>query len=131
MKPASRPGIFKGRQSDPQLILCAVRGYLRSALPFREVAARLRTPTQKSWRVDETTVRVKGRWCYLYRAIDATGTPIDFMLSGVPDAAAATRLFRTALSDPSATAAGHPHAGRGGRRRRRAAEATHRPPAAL
>ena len=30
-------------------------------------------PTNKSWRVDETYVRVKGRWCYLYRAIDSTG----------------------------------------------------------
>ena len=124
MKPASRPAIFKYRHSDPELILCAVRGYLWSSLPLREAAARLRqrglqadhttlsrwvkrygpkarrrrprTPEQTSWRVDETTVRVKGRWCYLYRAIDATGIPIDFMLSEVPDAAAATRLFRTA-----------------------------------
>ena len=161
MKPASRPAIFKCRQSDPELILCAVRGYLRSSTPFREVAARLRQrglqadhttlwrwvqrygpglkaqrrrprpPDQMSWRVDETTVRVKGRWCYLYRAIDATGTPIDFMLSEVRAAAAATRLFRTALTDPSATASGHPPAGRGGRRRRRAVEATPRAPAAL
>ena len=45
-------------------------------------------------------MRVKGRWCYLYRAIDATGTTIDFVLSEVPDAAATTRLFRTALTDP-------------------------------
>ena len=34
--------------------------------------------TNKSWRVDETYVRVKGRWCYLYRAIDSTGATIDF-----------------------------------------------------
>ena len=32
-------------------------------------------PTHKSWRVDETYVRVKGRWCYLYRAIDSTPAP--------------------------------------------------------
>ena len=50
----------------------------------------------------------------------------DFLLSEVRDAAAATRLFRTALTDPSATAAGHPHAGLGGRRRRRAVAATPR-----
>ena len=37
---ASRPAIFKSRHSDPELILCAVRGYLQSALPFREAAAR-------------------------------------------------------------------------------------------
>ena len=55
----------------------------------------------KSWRVDETYVRVKGRWCYLYRAIDSSGATIDFVLSGLRDAAAATRLFRKALTVPS------------------------------
>ena len=69
-----------------------------------ELEARLRRhlkPTNKSWRVDETYVRVKGRWCYLYRAIDSTGATIDFVLSGLRDAAAAKRLFRKALTDPS------------------------------
>ena len=51
--------------------------------------------------VDETYVRVKGRWCYLYRAIDSSGATIDFMLSGLRDAATAKRLFRKALTDPS------------------------------
>ena len=58
-------------------------------------------PTNKSWRVDETYVRVKGRWCYLYRAIDSCGATIDFLLSALRDAEAAKRLFRKALSDPS------------------------------
>ncbi|MGD0075546.1 MAG: IS6 family transposase [Candidatus Binataceae bacterium] len=58
-------------------------------------------PTNKSWRVDETYIRVKGAWCYLYRAIDSTGATIDFLLSALRDAAAAQRLFRKALSDPS------------------------------
>jgi transposase-like protein len=58
-------------------------------------------PTNKSWRVDETYIRVQGRWCYLYRAIDSTGAIIDFLLSAFRDAAAAKRLFRQALSDPS------------------------------
>ena len=47
-----------------------------------ELEARLRRhlkPTHRSWRVDETYVRVKGRWCYLYRAIDSTGASIDFV----------------------------------------------------
>ena len=69
-----------------------------------ELEQRLRRhlkPTNKSWRVDETYVRVKGRWCYLYRAIDSTGATIDFLLSALRDAAAAKRLFRKALSDPS------------------------------
>ena len=58
-------------------------------------------PTNKSWRVDETYIRVQGRWCYLYRAIDSTGATIDFLLSALRDAAAAKRLFRQALSDSS------------------------------
>ena len=49
----------------------------------------------------ETYVRVKGRWCYLYRALDSTGATIDFVLSVWRDAGAARRLFRTALTDPS------------------------------
>ena len=55
----------------------------------------------KSWRVDETYVRVKGRWCYLYRAIDSAGATIDFLLSAFHDADAAKRLFRKALRHPS------------------------------
>ena len=58
-------------------------------------------PTNKSWRVDETYVRVKGRWCYLYRAIDSAGATIDFLLSALRDADAAKRLFRKAPSDGS------------------------------
>ena len=49
----------------------------------------------------ETYVRVKGRWCDLYRAIDSTGATINFVLSGLRDAATAQRLFRKALTDPS------------------------------
>ena len=56
--------------------------------------------TNKSWRVDETDIRVKGRWCYLDRAIDSAGATIDFLLSALRDADAAQRLFRKALSDP-------------------------------
>ena len=131
MKKAIRPAIFKWRQTEPALILCAGRWYLRYSLSFRDVEEllserglevdhttiwhwvqrygpeleeRLRhhlKPTNKSWRVDETYVRVKGRWCYLYRAIDSSGATIDFVLSRWRDAATATRLFRKALTDPS------------------------------
>ena len=58
-------------------------------------------PTNQSWRVDETYVRVKGRWCYLYRAIDSAGATIDFLLSALRDADAAKRLFRKALGHAS------------------------------
>ena len=51
--------------------------------------------------MDETYVRVQGRWCYLYRAIDSAGATIDFLLSALRDADAAKRLFRNALSDRS------------------------------
>ena len=127
----TRPAIFKWRQTESALILCAVRWYLRYSLSLRDVEElleerglhvdhttvwrwvqcygpeldqRLRRhlkPTNKSWRVDETYVRVKGRWCYLYRAIDSRGATIDFLLSAFRDADAAQRLFRKALSDRS------------------------------
>jgi transposase, IS6 family len=46
-------------------------------------------PTNDSWRVDEMYVPVKGRWVYLYRAVDSVGSTIDFLLSAKRDAAAA------------------------------------------
>ena len=127
----TRPAIFKWRQTESGLILCAVRWYLRYSLSLRDVEElleerglkvdhttvwrwvqdygpkleqRLRRhlkPTNKSWRVDETYVRVKGRWCYLYRAIDSAGATIDFLLSALRDGDAAKRLFRKALGDRS------------------------------
>jgi transposase, IS6 family len=48
-----------------------------------------------------TRLRVKGRWCYLYRAIDSAGATIDFLLSALRDTDAAKRLFRKALNAPS------------------------------
>jgi IS6 family transposase len=50
-----------------------------------------------SWRVDETYVRVKGRWKYLYRAIDKDGNTLDFLLSDRRDAKAAKRFLAKAL----------------------------------
>ena len=68
---------------------------------FEQRLRRHLKPTNKSWRVDETYVRVRGRWCYLYRAIDSEGATIDFLLSALRDADAAKRLFRNALSNLS------------------------------
>jgi len=103
---ATRPAIFKCRQTEAVLILSAVRWDLRYSLSLRDVEELLKEhgttvwrwlqrygpeleerlrrhlkPTDKSWRMDETYVRVKGRWCYLYRAIDSAGATIDFLLS--------------------------------------------------
>ncbi|MDF1653622.1 MAG: IS6 family transposase [Coxiellaceae bacterium] len=46
-----------------------------------------------SWRMDETYIKVKGKWCYLYRAVDKSGNTIDFMLSKKRDLKAAKRFF--------------------------------------
>jgi IS6 family transposase len=53
-----------------------------------------------SWRVDETYEKVKGRWIYLYRAVDSRGQTIDFLLSAKRDAEAAKRFVREALAQP-------------------------------
>ena len=50
--------------------------------------------------MDETYVKVKGRWMYLYRAVDSRGQTIDFLLSAKRDAEAAKRFFRKALAQP-------------------------------
>ncbi len=52
----------------------------------------------RSWRVDETYVRVGGRWTYLYRAIDSAGNTIDFLLSPHRDLTAAKGFLQLALS---------------------------------
>ncbi len=52
----------------------------------------------RSWYVDETYLKVHGRWCYLYRAIDRDGNLIDTMLSATRDMSAARRFFRSARS---------------------------------
>src|SRR3954466_5971607 len=62
----------------------------------RKCRAKLR-PTNDSWRVDETYVRVKGQWMYLYRALDSAGATVEFMLSPTRNARAAKRFFRKAL----------------------------------
>lgn len=125
---SSVSGLFKWRQFEPQVILLAVGWYLRFSLSYRDVEEllaerglhadhvtvwrwvqryapemerRLRSklkPTNDSWRVDEMYVRVKGKWVYLYRAVDSVGSTIDFLLSAKRDAAAAERLLAKALS---------------------------------
>ena len=120
-------GLFKWRQFEPEMILLAVGWYLRFSLSYRdveellakrglsvdhvtvwrwvqryapEIQRRLRPrlrPTNDSWRVDETYIRVKGKWRYLYRAVDSSGATLDFLLSAKQDAAAAKRFLTKAL----------------------------------
>ena len=75
--------IFRGIQAYAPELEKRIRPHLR--------------PSNGSWRVDETYVKVKGRWTYLHRAVDSRGQTIGFLLSAKRDAAAAKRFFRKAL----------------------------------
>jgi transposase, IS6 family len=54
--------------------------------------------TSDSWRVDETYIKVKTEWVYLYRAVDSQGNTLDFLFSSTRDAQAARRFFLTTLA---------------------------------
>ena len=129
----NRPALFRGRHFEDIIIVLCVRWYLRYSLSYRdleemmlerglsvdhttvwrwvqryapELNKRIRREvksTNGSWRTDETYVRVAGRWTYLYRAVDSTGSTIDFLLSETRDLEAARRFFQKALAAP-----GHP-----------------------
>ena len=58
---------------------------------------------RRHWHVDETYLKVRGRWCYLYRAIDRNGDLVDTMLSEHRDMAAAQAFFRSAKAATGAT----------------------------
>ncbi len=63
----------------------------------QRIRRQMRQPN-RSWRVDETYVRVAGRWAYLYRAVDSAGDTIEFLLSSNRDLVAAKGFLRLALS---------------------------------
>ncbi len=108
-------GVFKGRPFTGEVILWALRWYLAFPISDRDLAAMLsdrgivvdHTPLFRwvpayaatleqrvrrhlrlctgSWRVDETCIKVKGVWTYLYRAVDSLGLTVDFLLSARRD----------------------------------------------
>ena len=114
---------FKGRHYSGEIILLAVRWYLRYPLAYQHVAEMLAErglavdasciwrlvqayapelnkrcrphlrPTNTSYRIDETYIRIKGEDRYLYRALDSTGQTIDFLLMARRDTAAAKRFL--------------------------------------
>jgi transposase, IS6 family len=57
-----------------------------------------RRPHSTSWRIDETYVKVRGKWAYLYRALDKYGNTIDFYLSPTRNTSAARRFLAKALA---------------------------------
>ena len=124
---SKRPALFRGRHFQDVVILLCVRWYLRYSLSYldlqemmaerglsidhvtiwrwvqryapvlnQRVRRELRRPN-RSWRVDETYVKVAGNWAYLYRAVDSTGATIEFMLSPNRDLIAAKMFLRLAL----------------------------------
>jgi len=125
---------FKGRHFQADIILICTRWYLRYALSYRyieemmterglsvdhttiyrwvqeyapELDKRSRPylkQTNDSWRVDETYVKVKGKWMYLYRAVDSTGQTLDFLLNQTRSTRAAKRFFRKVLGSSHITA---------------------------
>ena len=129
--PITATNPFKGRQYPGEVILQAVRWYLRYPLAYEHVAELLAERglevdascvwrwvqayscelnkrcrphlkrTNKSYRVDETYIKVKGQDKYLYRAVDSTGQTIDFLLSAKRDTAAAKRFFEKVFSSPA------------------------------
>jgi transposase-like protein len=128
--PITATNPFKGRQFPGEVIVLCVRWYLRYPLAYEHVAELLAErglevdpsciwrwvqayapelnkrcrvhlkPTNKSYRTDETYIKVKGEDKYLYRAVDSTGQTIEFLLTAKRDAAGAKRFFRKALSSP-------------------------------
>jgi len=69
-------------------------------LPLLEkVLRKYKRPLGKSWRMDETYIKVKGVWKYLYRSVDKERKTVDFLLTAKRDKAAAKRFFDKAMQD--------------------------------
>jgi putative transposase len=118
---------FKGSHFERDVILSAVRWYVAYPISYRQLEEMMeehgvevdhatlnrwvlryvpllahefrarKRPMGPSWRMDETYVRVKGTWKYLYRAVDKAGATVDFLLTAKRDRKAALRFLRKAI----------------------------------
>jgi transposase-like protein len=118
---------FKGAHFPPEIILMGIRWYLAYPLSTRHVEELLqergvnvdhstinrwvikyspqledefhgrKRPVWMSWRMDETYIKAKGVWRYLYRAVDKYGKTIDFLLTQQRDKKAARRFLNKAM----------------------------------
>ncbi|MGI9506869.1 MAG: IS6 family transposase [Geminicoccaceae bacterium] len=120
---------FKGKHFPKDVILFGVYFYLRYPVSYQDLqeimeergvdvddatlnrwvieyapllaeeARKRKVPSGRSWRMDETYVKVKGRWMYQYRAVDKHGKTLDFMLSEQRDEKAAEAFFKQAVGN--------------------------------
>ena len=130
----NQPNPFKWRHFEAEIILLCVRWYLRYSLSYRDLEEMMRErvcrlitrrstalvqhyapelekrsrphlkATNDSWRVDETSIKIRKTWMYLYRAVDSDGNTLEFLLSPARDAEAAKRFFLKALHAPAGSA---------------------------
>ena len=134
--------LFHGRHFDRTIIILCVRWYITYKLSYRDLAEMMAErgvdvshttilrwvqcyipefekrlnhytrPVGTSWRVDETYIKVQGRWSYLYRAVDKQGLTVDFLLSEHRDIGAVKRFFTRAtnqhIAPKSITLDGYP-----------------------
>jgi putative transposase len=130
--PPESSSLFRGRHFDSAIIILCVRWYITYKLNYRDLRSMMAErgvdlahttilrwvqhyvpefekkwncyahPVGSSWRVNETYIRVKGEWRYLYRAVDKQGNTVDFLLSEHRDIAAAKRFFTRAINKQGA-----------------------------